>query len=170
MKRVVAMLLTVALVLGCSMVSFAAEDVQGEDPVVGHVESIVPLNDGSEVYYYDNGYYAIISPTEILPNVARSVINQPVKKSGNYYDGNGNLGAYIEMRAYYQIDYGVEAFCYNIVCGYTPYNGWNVSIQDKSSTPRGDSVTATSHFKISKIGRTDIIELKVTCDKYGNVL
>lgn len=166
LKRLIAALLSVTLLLGISTVALAAEDIQ-EETKVGQVESVVSLEDGTEIHYYDNGYFAIIRPVEKLPSVARTVDNIVASKDANYYDNNGKMAAYLKMTGYFQVDQGVESYCYNIVCGYTPYNSWNVSIVSKSSTPRGDSVTAKAVFRVSKIGRSDDIELKVTVDKYG---
>jgi len=168
-KKLAALILsTIMIMMGAMGVS--AKEIVNDEQEIAEVISVVTLNDGSVVNYYDNGCYVIYSI--VADNsVTRSVVNTSKVKQADAYDGYGKLIAEVAMTAYFQVDYGVDVSCYNILTGQNLYNGWYLSSVSKDKGTRGSTCTAKATFYIAHQFHSAIpVTTSVTMNKYNVVV
>lgn len=151
MKKLISIVMTIAILMGISVPSFAADAPQ-EEPIYTSVEELP-------------GDVTVV--TEIFKNISSTYYYQiSDTKRNTYYDRNDNIIAVIEITGTFSYDGSIVKVVSKSITREDTYNGWKFS----KSSFTGSGGTIRLSGKLTKTGETSVsVSLSLACDKNGNI-
>lgn len=165
MKKTVISLFFAALVLCTFTLSvFAVPDAP----------TVLETEDGYTVIYYEDGSTLTISPVHVIEsteNARSQSVTKTTSKDATYADSKGNLEWKYTLYGTFSYVYGVSSTCDKASYSQTIYdNSWSFS--DGSAARYGNTAHGKGHYDKKVLFITTEskdVDVKLTCDIYGNI-
>lgn len=161
MKKLISLLLVFCL-FGTMSISVSAIN-KGNAIVIGEYEKI----------YLEDGSYIIITTTQVDVNngLSRSATTYSKTKTATNYDSDDQIVWQYVLSCTFSVNQGVSATCTSATYTYDIYNtSWSFS--DGNSYASGNTGYGEGLFrrKVLFVTVSNVtIDLKLTCDIYGNI-
>ena len=164
MKKYLSILLAVVVLLYAFAFSASAQSAV--------TEAAVTQQDGSVIYYHDNGTYTVVSVVEAEAGArSEAKTKTATVTASNYEDSDNSLNWTYVLTATFSYTEGESATCTAASYSQTISNSsWQFS--DGSATKSGNTAHGTGTFvrKWLFITRETVpVNLYISCDSYGNI-
>ena len=169
MKKLVTILMVVAIIMASPFSTFASENGN----------KLVTASEGTTYTYFEDGSYLLTTLTvESDANFSTSSgtrvldpFNVTATQTGSYYDSVGDLNWEVTLTAVFYVDPADYAECTSSDLTSVIYKSkWSMSnVDERCVTNNAYGACDMKCRFLGIVTQTVIVEITLTCDKYGNV-
>ena len=164
MKRLISILCSILLVLGCfvSVPNVSALEMEASGELVLISETVKYLEDGSSI---------ITSVYEEVIQTRSNLYTKAGSKIDRYVNTDGEVVWSLTVHGEFRVIEGASVTCTSASCSTAIYNdAWRCT--RKSAAPSGSQAVANGVFEKTLLGiviSTENVNVTLSCDPYGNL-